>query len=228
MMLSIIVAPPWFRGIDCIFEYFGIVVFLLIAFFAYKATRITNDKKTKWLFISFLLIAGSYLIKAFKDLNFYFPVEREVFIGNFHLKYASIAIIQSEVLINAISRILFLLGLVGLYFLITRSEEKRHVFLLVFFTTIVTYISSFIPHLFHLTNVVLLAEISYFYFKKTKLKQPSQKMIMTAFLCLMLSQVLFLTFLSRFYVNAKILELIAFIFFLIAYSLVVFGTKSKK
>ena len=91
---TLIISPPWFRGFDCVFEYFGVLVFLLIALFAYKATKMTNDQKTKWLFVSFLLIAASYFIKAFRNINLYFPFERQLLIGSLEVKYTSLAIIN--------------------------------------------------------------------------------------------------------------------------------------
>lgn len=226
-MFSLILSPPWFRGFDCIFEYFGVIVFLLIALFAYKATKITSDKKTKWLFISFLLIALSYFLKVFENLNLYFPVEKSISVGSVYIRYTSVAIVQSLFLIEFVTRILFLLGFISLYFLITRSEEKKHVFLLVYLITIVTYVSSLKPMIFHLTSAILIGEISYFYLKKTKLKTLGQKSMFLALVCLAMSNLLLLILSSGFYVSAMVLELIAFVFFMFAFANSLFGSRIK-
>ncbi len=225
---TLIISPPWFRGFDCVFEYFGVLVFLLIALFAYKATKMTNDQKTKWLFVSFLLIAASYFIKAFRNINLYFPFERQLLIGSLEVKYTSLAIINLVPIIDFTSRVLFLLGLVGVYFLITQSEEKKHMALMVYFITIVTYVSSIVPYVFHLTSAILLAEISYFYLKKTERKRLNQKLVLTAFLSLMMSQMLFLTFHPGLYVSAGILELFGFVLLLFSYVLVHFSVRELK
>lgn len=216
--------PVWFRGYDCIFELVGALVLLLLAIYSYKISKIQNKKRGFWFFIAFLLISLSYFVKIFYNLNLYFPFSKTFTFFQQEIVYTSYFLLDLSSTITSFSRILFIFGLFILYYLITKSKEKRHLLLFTYMLLITIFLSVRVSWIFNLTSFILFAEIAYFYFENICKNDQSkyQKLMLSSYIILALSHLIHLfSFNSSIVVSAYFLEFIGFSLLLVDYILMV-------
>jgi hypothetical protein len=214
--------PGWFMGFDCFFDLVGSLVLLLLGIYSLKIKSIAAGKRPHMFFLAFILMSGSYLVRIFKNINIYFPVIRSFNVLGMEFTYESYRIIPLIAPVSFASRFLFLLGLFILYFLITKSREKRHLPFMIYMLLVLTYLVSFRQVIFYLTAAFLFAQVAVFYSRNTKKsKTLFQKILLSGFVILTVAQVLFLFshFFNALYAPAAMVQFAGFLLILIDFIL---------
>jgi hypothetical protein len=221
-MYQLGITPDWFQEIDTLFEAISILVTFFIGLTAYKFYRLTTEEKYKWFSVSFLLISFSYLFKILTNFFVYneeqvrHTLEGYTYVVNYVHEYYYL-----EIFGTLAFRFLMLVGLFGLYYIITKSQDKKSiplVLFLLFFTTIFSNVQYFA---FHLTAALLLGLIVWQYYELCRQQKKTFTFCnpLVAFSILFMSQIIFsLLFLTpKVYVIAEIVQLFGFLLLLYNY-----------
>ncbi|MBI2671254.1 hypothetical protein HYX18_04745 [Candidatus Woesearchaeota archaeon] len=218
-MVQFLVGPEWFYGVDTIFEVFSIIVCFLIAIFAYKTYNLTNQRKYFYFMLSFLLIAASLTFKIIANFVVFYKTVEKSFYGLFIVTYT-----HSFDFINTVAlflfRFLFLIAFIIILANILNIKDKKIISLLLFFSFLAVIFSTFAYFEFHLTLALIVGFISHYYFKNYSIKKrKSAFLVMMSFMAIFLSQIMFILFIldKGFYALAETLQLIGFLFLLLAY-----------
>lgn len=238
-MITLVFSPAWFYGIDIIFEILGVIVTMLIAFYSIKLYRFSGRENRSYLHLglAFLAFAGSFLAKIATNFVLYYQRTVKSAMGDVIVKYNLLE--KSNLFFQAgydVHRFLMLLGLLGVYWLISKSQEREHLPLFSYLIFIVALFSFQTYLVFHLTAVVLLVYITKHYYNLCFCPQNRQKHMLhanlnfIAFFLILLSQISFMFVFANtaIYVVAESLQLAGFIIFLINLILLVFGHGKKK
>jgi len=214
-MIQIDYGPQWFYLPSLIIDFIAFLVLSLISIYGFKYFKMS--KKVNYLNLSraFFLLCLSFLFKLLTNVTVYYDSIKD--------SYRDIAIVSTLETIrsfNILSILTFsafvLLQLLGLYFLYNiynKNNSTSHVFLMVYFVLLSTYLSNFDYYIFHLTALFLLGILSLIYLKNYKTSgYKNAKLLFYSFFILSLSQVFFITLsLSEYsYVIAEILQLIGY------------------
>ena len=158
--------PKWFYGVDIIFEFFSIIASLIIAFYALRLYKYTNEDKHKYFGFSFLAIAASFFIKILTNLVGYFPLIKEQTVKLVSVMYNSFTITYTPLKFALfVHRSLMLLGLFGIFYIVSKSKERNKILLFIYFTIIASMFVLFDPfgynsyRIFYLTTAFLSAFI---------------------------------------------------------------------
>lgn len=220
-MIQFVTAPSWFSGYDIILDAISVFVLLLVFFAAIKIYRFNKEKKYLMFGFSFLLLAFSEIGKIIRSEQVYYDV--------FHTKtiagttISSVLPFQSSTMIfigNFLHYAVFLLGLLGLFYIYQKPHDRRPWYLMIFFIIIIALYSTELYFIFHLTAAILLFflfEHATDNYKKNKTK--STLLITIAFLALLISRIffMFVSLNDKAYVIAEIVQLIGFLAILIFY-----------
>ncbi|HDP73841.1 MAG TPA: hypothetical protein ENN46_02690 [Candidatus Woesearchaeota archaeon] len=218
------VCPGWFRGFDCFFELIGSLVLLMLGIYSLQIKKISSGKRPHLFFLAFVLVSLSYLVRIFKNINLYYPITKSFSFLGINFTYESYKIIPLVEPVTFVSRCLFLVGLFLLFFLFTKSREKQHLPFMLYMLIVFTYLVSFNQVLFYLTTALLFAHIAVFYCKNSeKCKTRFQRIMLSAFIILAASQVLFLlsSFLHTLYAPAAMVQFIGFLLLLFDFVMLV-------
>ncbi len=228
-MYQLGITPEWFQEIDTLFEAISILATFIIALAAYKFYKLSGEGRYKWFSASFFLIALAYFFKILTNLFVYNEEQVRQTLGgytyvvNYIHEYYYI-----EVFGTLAFRFLMLVGLFGLYYIITRCQDRKtipFVVFLMFFTTIFSTIQYFA---FHLTAALILGLIVWQYYDLYKKQKKTFSICnpIVAFGILFLSQIIFsLLFLTpKMYVIAEIVQLFGFLLLLYNYISMVWRT----
>lgn len=225
-MVQLVFSPKWFYGIDCIFEVISIVVLLLLAYSSYKLYKFTRKKDHLYFGVSFLTLVLAFLAKITTNFEIYFAQAIKQVIGPDVITTVT-KVVQSSLLFMTgffVYRLFFLLGLLGLFYIIPRSKERRHVPVYVYFALIVSLFSTHTYFVFHITAAILLIYISFFlYLNYEKKKKKIPGLTFISFLMLATSQIIFIFVVVNpaIYVAAEIIQLLGFLMLLYSYILLI-------
>lgn len=204
--------PPWFLGIDSIFEVLFFLVTLIIAWRALKYYRISGERRFLWWGIGFLSISGAYAVTAFANYYLFGRIEGVVaspvpsmidfswlhFLG--HITYTG----------------LFLAGYLLLALIVLDFEDTRLITLFGFLVAILALaiVLGKLPWLLTLALVILLVHILlYQYLTLPKGRTPrARKLVIGGFAFLLLEQIayLLLPLLGIAYVIGHLMGLVGF------------------
>jgi len=202
-------APQWFYGYDVGFELLFAVITIIVAIFAYRIYKATNQNYAKYLSIAFFLIGLSNIFQSI--INFLILTKLNENICGF-VKIQSVAYFNT---IGAyIHMILFLIGLVYLVFMTFKSENKTILTLLVLVSLLSMFLSSNILYTFYLLSSIYLIIISLYFIRNyLKNKKTQTLLIAVAFLFLLFGSIHFLFSVNHqlFYAIGHLLEFIAYV-----------------
>lgn len=234
-MITLVFSPKWFFGYDIIFEVLAVIVTLIIGIYSLKIYSFSKLRTYKYFGLSFLTFGASFLAKIAMNFALYNPIVVKETIQ--HAAFSHQILHKSNLILQAgydIHRFLFLFALLGIYWIVSKSEDLEHRGLLTYFIFITALFSFSTYYIFHLTAAVFILYISkYFYeicFRKKKKTSLNAHFNFLAFALLFLSQVVFIfVFLNNaIYVIAEFVQLAGFIIFLINILSLVFNNGKKK
>ncbi|MEM4755509.1 MAG: hypothetical protein QW594_00030 [Candidatus Woesearchaeota archaeon] len=217
-MIKILYSPPWFFNYDIVFDFLSALVTFIIAHYAYKIYKISKEQRYKYFSLSFILIGVSFLAKMITYFVIYHPITISKNLGVAVISYSTGHYSYLPLMIGLIlSRILFLIGLLGLYLIITKYEGRKDIFYLITFLLLINTIFSWSAYfVFHFTSLLLLFYIYYEYAQRCKDEQKGHsqqvRTLSYAFLLLVFSQVsfIFVFWTKLSYVVGESLQLLGF------------------
>ncbi|MEM3091153.1 MAG: hypothetical protein QXX55_00375 [Candidatus Pacearchaeota archaeon] len=213
-MVKIVLTPEWFVGADVIIEFFSLIVLLLIVILAVKNYKKNpKNKNLLYLALGFSLITLANLASIFTKLVLYYDIGPSRRIGQI--------IITSNIVGNVdifyhIGFFFFkFLTLLGLYTIYRLPRDKKSVIdyvIVIYFIVISSLIQTDLYYIFHLTAFIMMVAITekyYLVYKENKF--TNTKILMSAFLGLSLSRLIFvLSKIDIIFAIANIIELISY------------------
>ncbi|MBN1274839.1 hypothetical protein JXA12_00900 [Candidatus Woesearchaeota archaeon] len=228
-MITLIFSPRWFFGYDIIFELLGVIVTLLISVHSHRLYRFSKDYTYKFLSLSFFAISASFLAKIATNFALYYQQTVKTAFQELIVKHNLLD--KSNLFLQAgydAHRFLMLLGLFGIYWLVSKSKDYEHQWLFGYLILVVALFSFSTYYVFHITAAFILFFIARHYhrrcFGKERAAPVGTHLNFLAFSLLLMSQAVFIfIFLNNaIYVIAEILQLAGFIIFLVNMWLLVF------
>ncbi|MBN2102356.1 MAG: hypothetical protein JW716_05800 [Candidatus Aenigmarchaeota archaeon] len=213
-MLTLLFSPKWFYGIDIAFEIISIIVALLISFYSYKLYTISKKKEHKYFHIFFLMIAIAFVFKIMTNFDLYFDVLQTMQIGSIQVQYISKSLSTIYRFGGLFMyRLLTAMFAYGLYMLVNKKRDRRDLLLFTYFIIVLAFLSYYGYFLFHLTMVMLLGFVSYYYYINCKkLHTINSRLVASGFIMLTLANVVFAVVELDLvlYVLAEVLQLAGF------------------
>lgn len=235
-MINLVFSPVWFHGYDIIFEILAVLATFFIGIYSYKLYRFSKNYRHQFLALSFWALSLSFLAKIATNFVLYYQRTVKATMGETLVKYNLLE--KSDIFFQAgydIHRFLMFMGLLGIYWLVSKSKDSDHKWIMMFLLFIITIFSFGMYFVFHITAALLLLFITKEYYKLCfrKSKKAVSKhahLNFVAFVTLLISQIIFIfVWLDlTLYVVAEIMQLIGFIIFLINIIMLVFGYGKKK
>jgi len=222
-MVDFLCGPNWFYGIDIIIEVISLIVAGLIAFFSYKAFKITKERKYFFFALAFFLIAISFVSKMYGLIIACTGLAKASF-GYFTAVTQKMTLIQFIYSMGYfLQRFIFLVGLLALTSLCLKIRNRKTIFMLVFFVFIATWFSNQSYLIFHIIAAFLLIYISlYFYVNYLRKRTFNARLVPMSFFLLLISQLIFIFVIRdlNLYVVGNIFQLAGFVVLLFTYILV--------
>lgn len=216
--MQFLLHPTWFYNIDSAFEVVSVIVTAAIALYSLRIYSFTKENRHKYFGLSFLAISIAYLCKILTNVVLYQKMQE---VGGIVTvtKYALHALPIFSIFGLFSYRIFMLLGLAGIYLLLSQSRERSHIVLIVYFIVITTLFSGYAYFIFHMTAALLLMYIVGFYYQRSRQGQGKSRSLVAAFSCILISQLAFIfIFLnSKLYVLGESFQLLGFLILLYEY-----------
>jgi len=229
--MKMVFTPDWFLGNDILINIISFLVLFLFFIFTYKCYSLDNKRSTFYLGIGFLLIAIGELSTILTKIVLYYDSGITQEIGR---AVINAQVVQSvDIFYNMgffLSKFLTLTGLYVIFKLPSSKKLSIDFFLTIFLILIVVFLSLNFQFIYHLTALIILILIVnnyYIIYKKDKL--VNTLILISAFILLALSQVLFMVSkLNYFYVSAQSIQLVSYITLLILIISIMKNGKKKK
>ena len=217
-MSTIFMSPNWFFGYDVLFELFFFIISLVIALYALKVYRTTNQKSAKYFGFGFLLVAAAYLVQSISNYLVYSKLNSQI---------CQLTNLSSVATVDAIGTyaymLLMILGFVVLLFVSLKSDKKRTLWIMLLTSIIAIMLSKNSLYTFYLLSSIYLAFIAWHFVENyLKNKQALTLTVALAFIFLWFGTFHFLISVDHelFYVIGHILSFCAYIMILINWYLV--------
>lgn len=211
-------SPTWFYGYDVIFELVFAIISLVIAWFAFKIFKASDQRFAKYLGISFLLIGVSYILHSLFNFLAISKLNQNV-CGI--MKISSIALFDTVGLY--LHMLFFLLGIILILFVVLKSKTKLMLYLLLAVSLTAMIFSNNPSLTYYLLSSIYLAIIAWHYIINfIEHKQTKTLLIALAFLLLFFGSFHYFFSVNHqfFYVIGHFLELIAYILILVNFYMV--------
>jgi len=178
-MLLVLDGPLWFRGFDSIFAFvFGLVT-ILIALLSYKAYRLVEDNKYKYFSISFFLIAAAFWL---------FSVVTALLV--LHWPNNLVTLLYQFDFVFFLHMLFMLLAYMTLLIVVLKITDRKIVGLLLALLAAIVLFSYQYLLKFHLVSFILLAFLTYQFYKNYKEKKhPNAQLVFSAFYILTAAEV---------------------------------------
>jgi hypothetical protein len=211
-------APSWFFGYDVALEFVFAVISIVVALFAFKIFKKTDQKQVKLFGHAFLLIGISYLIQSI--LNYLIISKANETICR-AIKLNSIAWFNA---FGVYAHIFFMtVGLVLLVYMTFKTDNKKILWLLMITSLLAVFLSINTLYIFYLISTIYLIFISWHFINNyLKNKHTKTLLVAVAFLFLLFGSIHFIFAVNHqlFYVLGHILELFAYLLILANFYLV--------
>lgn len=217
-MVFIFHSPKWFYGTTLAIKALGIIIAFLIAYYGYKAYKITEEKRYYYFGIGFIALLVGFIITGIALIAHAIAV--------LFFNYGALALKLQEIIpfyhLIYLAEILFFLIAYLMFIILYLDINRKDIIYLLLFLVIAISIPAYSNFTyFHAISICLLGfiichqVISYNYKKNKNLL-----MVIIAFSLLSISHLFFLlqqipTYANFFYVLANLVQLIAFLFLLI-------------
>ncbi len=207
--------------VGCIFELIMAFILLLISFNSYSIYKVINENKYKWFALSFFSIALAFVSKLIMNFMIYTNEFREVVstvvISAFQNTSATYYL---GYLVFFSSRILMLVGLTGIFLIITNSKEKKNWILLLYLAILTAYASTKISYIFNITAAVILGLI-FLRFYQNYINKPKKGALGVALafftICLSYITFIFVSFDYSLFIAGEIIQLMGYLILLVVY-----------
>lgn len=193
-MIRFVFSPSWFSGIDSLFELVTVIVTMLIAIYAHKIYKLTQEKKYRFFSYSFLLISISYIIKILMDVSVYYPTTKIVKIGILTVVTHTFERLDAFYSIGYfVLRFLLLLGLLGIFLVLEKREDWKSAFLLIYLAFVSALFGNYLYHVFHITtSLFLLLIFVYYHNNYMNYKSKNSFFVASSFFLIFVSQLIFI------------------------------------
>ncbi|MFH1210448.1 MAG: hypothetical protein V1645_00890 [archaeon] len=194
-MIKVVFSPSWFMGIDNIFELITIIVTLLIAIYSWKVYKFSKESIHKYFSYAFFMISLSYIIKILMDISIYYPTTKIVQVGLLTVITHTFQKLDIFYTVGFfVSRLLLMLGMVGIFLVLERKGDKYYAFLLVYLAFVAALFGNFLFHIFHITTALLLLLIFIHYYNNyVECRSRNVLLVALSFLLIFISQIIFIT-----------------------------------
>jgi len=220
-MIRFVFSPSWFFGIDSLFELVTVVVAMLVALYAHKVYKLTKEKRYRFFSYAFLLISVSYIIKILMDVSVYYPTTQIFKIGIFTVITHTFARLDAFYAVGYfVLRFLLLLGLLGIFLVLERKEDRKYAFLLIYLAFVSALFGNYLYHIFHITTSLLLLLIFvYFYNNYMNYKSRNSFFVASSFFLIFVSQLIFIALSLHpvLYVVAESVQLLGYLLLLFTF-----------
>jgi formate hydrogenlyase subunit 3/multisubunit Na+/H+ antiporter MnhD subunit len=225
-MANLYLVPDWFFGFDIIFELAFAIITLIVALYAFKVYRLSEQNQSKLFGWAFIFFSISYFIQSL--LNF-------VIISKLSETICDVIKLQSVTILNAwgisIHMILLIIGLVTLAYMTLKINNPK-AYSLVLLISLFSIILSLnkIYWFYFLSSILLIFIVIHYTQNYLKNKQSKTLLVLMAFLFLLFGHIHFIFAVNHalFYVIGHFLELIAYILILINLLLVLKNGKKAR
>ncbi len=223
-MANLYIIPASFFGYqsfsyDAILELAFAIITLIVAIYAFKVYKLSQEKQSKLFGIAFLFISASYFIWSI--INFGILEKFENSIPN----YVNISNINALITIGVyIHILLFITGLVTLAYMTFKIKSPKIYSLLLILTLISLSFSSNVIFLFYLLSSLLLIYIVLHYLiNYINHKQARTLLVLIAFIFILFSTIHFIFSVNHalYYIIGHFVELVAYFLILINLILVI-------
>ncbi len=212
------IIPTGFIRFDVIFSLAFAIVTALVSAYAYRLYKLTSQKGLALFSGAFLSISVAYIIQTI--FNFIIRYRIGELISRLARREA---VFPLKILSAYFYTIFFAIGLVLLTYMTLKTNKTRILALLLGVVILPIIITQQALRIFHITALVLLLFISYFYYTNyTKHKNLQSLLILLAFIFLFMSNIQFAISLRQrlFFIAARSLELVAYSCILISLGLI--------
>lgn len=220
-MIQLVFSPSWFAGIDNLFELVTVVVTLLIAIYSRKVYKFTKDKNYRFFGYAFLLICISYVLNILMDVSIYYPSVKIVKVGIFTVVTHTFQRLDLFYSIGFFTlRFLLLLGLLGIFFVVYKTKDKKINFLLIYLAFVSALFGNYLFHIFHITSSLLLLFIFVYYYNNYhKYRSRNSFLVASSFFLIFVSQIIFITLEIHpiMYVIAESIQLLGYLMLLFTF-----------
>ena len=205
----------------CAFEAIMALVLLAISFYSYSIFKITREKSYKWFSASFALIAMSFIGRVIMQFVIHTNSLRKTVsdVVVLTLKHNGASDILWHYGLFSY-RTLMLLGLIGIFLILTKSKEKKSWILLGYLAIMTAVVSMRQMYVFDLTAAAIILLI-FAQFAKNYMRRPSKRSlgVALAFLIIFFSHIsfIFMNFDYSMFVAGKIIQLLGYLTLLAVY-----------
>ncbi|MDP7116392.1 MAG: hypothetical protein QF915_05005 [Candidatus Woesearchaeota archaeon] len=214
-MIRIKFSPQWFYGYDAAIDIVSVIVLGLLAFYAYKIFSFTGRKRDKYFALSFLSIALAFLSKVAMNLVIYYPKINKVAYDAVNLTVQYTGQSRLAYVVGFLFyRFLVLLGLYGLYYVVTKNKNRYDIAIAMGLSTIIILFSSSQYFVFHVASAIISAGIVYNYLWYNRKQESKERLrVGWAFAAIFFSQLVFILtiFHDYFYVAGQLIQLVGFL-----------------
>ncbi len=213
--------PAWFHGWDILIDSVSVLAAFLVSLFSHRAYKFTEQKKYFVFFLAFFLIGLSFAIKIGTNVWLY----NEIFVENAGRVTASELgdLLDIKVIGSFLYKLSMLLGLLAIFCLVNKIQERSLMALYVYLIVMLTFFSSFVSYVYPLTAALMLFLICQVYQCNAKRKKTnSANLVFFSFVLLFASQLFFIFHALKveMYVIGESVQLLGFIGIITQYVLV--------
>ncbi|MGM5484302.1 MAG: hypothetical protein ACQEP1_00315 [Nanobdellota archaeon] len=214
-MVKFVFGPEWFFGIDSVLDIFSVLVALVIAFYSYRFYRLAGKRNYKFFALAFTLFSLAFLSKVLTNSVIYNGFLETLDLGMISL-FGYVITMKEFFYIGGYLgyRLLLLLGLAGIYMVSYKKTSEMDIGLLFYLFFVVCILSHYQFIFFHITALILLGFINYFYFGNYFSKRKlTTLLIAVSFMLMFVSHALFILthFSPLYYVVGEVVHVISFI-----------------
>ncbi len=217
-MSTMYMAPSWFFGYDVIFELFFFIISLVIALYALKIYKTTDQESAGHFGYGFLIISVAYLLQSISNFLVYSELNKQICQV---AKFASVTTIDA---IGTYAYMLFMIsGLVVLLFVSFKEEKKRMLWISWLVSVIAIALSKNPMYSFYLLSSIYLVFIAWHFLESyLKNRKAITLCVALAFIFLCFGSFHFVISVNHelYYVIGHILEFIAYILILVNWFMV--------
>jgi hypothetical protein len=207
-----------FYGIDSLIEISIAVISFVIFGYSRRIYKIVRERNYQLFSWAFLLIGISFILKIISNFTLLHKIQ---FVGA-NFVYTIIHEFEYMDAINFIGyigfKLLFALGFILLFLIITKTKQKEDIFLIFYLSIITLLFSIYFDFVFHLTIMFISLILTFHFYENHKTqREKSSLLVFLSFGLIFLSSLIFIfnEIHSAFYVLGEILLLAGFVIILI-------------
>jgi len=225
-MAVLFLTPGWFFTYSIGLEFLFGIITLLVAVYAFKIYKLSEEKQLRTFGIGFLLISLSYFILGIVNLLIAVGFDDDVsrFMG---LK----AVYLFNLFGSYFHALIYILGLVFLTYSTLKIDNNRVLALLTAICVVSVYFSPYKVFMFYLlSTVLLLFTVIYYFMNYLKSRRSNTFIVLVAMIFLLFGtmHLIFAVEHALYYVLGHVLEAIAYVLILISLLRIVKHGKEKR